>query len=445
MNIEEIARSLGKPKRTTNGGWTCLCPCHDDHEQSLSLNVGDKQPIVVCCHAGCAGEDIVAELKRRDLWTNGLNGDARGKRPPARSRVQQESKDQGDAIIPVPPDAAPPPARHRVHGLSTFSWPWHDASGALRCFTNRFDPPGRKKVVLPLTYRQFADGSRRWAWLGAPVPHPVLGLPDVLANDLARVVIVAGEKCRDAARKVFPGAVCTTGFGGEGNITGTDWAPLAGRKVLLWRDCDSEGEVWERGLAAILLRLGCQVQIVDAAALAAIDPNGGKREPPVKWDCADAILIDHWDLGALRDAALERASQVEPDEADFDDLLSSPVPEVRITEDGLALEFVDRHGTDLRYVALWAKWLKWSGHNWQNETTLAAYDYARQISREASQWFKDNKRKPPSHLAKSKTFAAIETISRSDRRVASTTEQWDTDQMLFNTRKGSASLKGERE
>jgi putative DNA primase/helicase len=31
------------------------------------------------------------------------------------------------------------------------------------------------------------------------------------------------------------------------------------------------------------------------------------------------------------------------------------------SEEALALEFVDRHSTKLRYVAVWKKWLIWNG------------------------------------------------------------------------------------
>jgi hypothetical protein len=50
---------------------------------------------------------------------------------------------------------------------------------------------------------------------------------------------------------------------------------------------------------------------------------------------------------------------------------------------------------------------------------------------------------PPPHLAKAKTFAAVEIISRSDRRVAATTDQWDSDKELFNTPGGAVILSKE--
>jgi hypothetical protein len=81
-------------------------------------------------------------------------------------------------------------------------------------------------------------------------------------------------------------------------------ANLAGRR--------QPGEKYARQVATIVADLECEVAIIDAAALARIDPSGGQREPPKKgWDAADAI--DEWpDLDALRKAATGLAKPFEP-------------------------------------------------------------------------------------------------------------------------------------
>src|SRR5438046_6091359 len=52
------------------------------------------------------------------------------------------------------------------------------------------------------------------------------------------------------------------------------------------------------------------------------------------------------------------------------------------SDDALALEFTTRHAHELRYVAKWAKWLRWDGDRWQFEDTLAAFDMARAVARD---------------------------------------------------------------
>jgi phage/plasmid-associated DNA primase len=111
----------------------------------------------------------------------------------------------------------------------------------------------------------------------------------------------------------------------------------------------------------------------------------------------------------------------------------------QFSEDQIALVFSERHAADLRYVALWCKWYRWTGTHWAHEATLAAYDLARKVCREVSaQCDKPGEAKA---IAKAKTVAAIEQLARSDRRSAATIEQWDDDKDILNTPAASTKLK----
>jgi hypothetical protein len=113
---------------------------------------------------------------------------------------------------------------------------------------------------------------------------------------------------------------------------------------------------------------------------------------------------------------------------------------LEFSEDRLALRFVDRHGDALRYVAAWGKWLAWTDSHWEIENTLAAFDKARKICREAAA--QCNKASTAHAIAKGKTVSAVETIARSDRRVALTSARLDIRDEVFNTPMGSALLGG---
>ena len=127
----------------------------------------------------------------------------------------------------------------------------------------------------------------------------MFNLPDLVSKPKAPVVICEGEKAAEAAAPIFPSSIATTSSGGAGAAAKTDWTPLAGRSILIWPDHDAAGEKYAREVAAILAALDCSVAIIDAKALAAIDPTGGAREPRDKWDAADAVA--EWpDLAALR-------------------------------------------------------------------------------------------------------------------------------------------------
>jgi putative DNA primase/helicase len=52
-----------RPK--ANGGYTACCAAHDDHDPSLSINVGNNGRLLFYCFAGCAFVDIVNAIKER--------------------------------------------------------------------------------------------------------------------------------------------------------------------------------------------------------------------------------------------------------------------------------------------------------------------------------------------------------------------------------------------
>ena len=65
------------------------------------------------------------------------------------------------------------------------------------------------------------------------------------------------------------------------------------------------------------------------------------------------------------------------------------------------------------------------------DDTLHAFHLVRMICREAAAAC--NKQSIAKALASAKTEAAVVSIARSDRRLAATVDQWDTDAWLLNT------------
>lgn len=108
------------------------------------------------------------------------------------------------------------------------------------------------------------------------------------------------------------------------------------------------------------------------------------------------------------------------------------------TDEALALRFAELHEDRLRYVAVWSKWLHWTGKRWQADDTLLAFDLARVVCREAASECNDTK--TAAVLASARTVAAVERLARSDRRLAATSDQWDSDLWLINTPDGTLDL-----
>ncbi len=219
----------------------------------------------------------------------------------------QREDDPGECVLPVP-DAAPPcPSSHHRLGSPSCRWTYRDAAGATLFYVCRFDPSASSgadgKEFRPLSLWRAPNDRLEWRWKSVPEPRPIYNLDKVAADTQAPLVVCEGEKATDAAARVFSKSIATTSPGGSQAASKADWSPLAGRKVLLWPDNDEPGSKFAHKVASVLAGLGCDVSIIDAQALASIDPQGGSREPLHGWDAADAVA--EWqDLGALRKSAV---------------------------------------------------------------------------------------------------------------------------------------------
>ena len=217
-------------------------------------------------------------------------------------------EEPGARLICPPADAeSGAHAAARLYGRKPDAiWRYAMQDGETAFFAARWNEPGGKKEIRPVSWCE-GEGWGLKAW---PDHRPVYKLDEIAAAPNAPIVICEGEKAADAAARVFPQSIVTTSSGGANAAAKTDWAPLAGRRVLIWPDNDAAGREYAKQVAGILAALDCTVSIIDAASLASLNPNGGARDPVEKWDAADAA--DEWsDLRALRKAAVNLAKLYE--------------------------------------------------------------------------------------------------------------------------------------
>ncbi|MGI8567654.1 MAG: hypothetical protein ACR2KT_00445, partial [Methylocella sp.] len=229
--------------------------------------------------------------------------------PQEHAAVSAVPRDKSECVIPVPQDAPPIPTKHPGLGKLPCRWPYLDKNGALLFEVCRFETPDGKEF-RPLSLWRASNGRLEWKWKGVPEPRPLYGLDRLTANSGAPVIVCEGEKSADAAAKIFPKSVAVTSPGGSQAASKADWAPLDGRKVMIWADADEPGGKYAEQVAAILAARACEVSIFDAAALASMAPDGSKREPEKGWDAADA-LIQWRNLAALGKAAAGLAKPFE--------------------------------------------------------------------------------------------------------------------------------------
>ena len=113
------------------------------------------------------------------------------------------------------------------------------------------------------------------------------------------------------------------------------------------------------------------------------------------------------------------------------------------SEEWLALGFTEKHHHHLQYIAEQDAWMFWNGVYWEREKTLRVYDMIRADCRAACSAAKadGSEDRIVFDLSKAKTRAAVETLTRSDRRLASRLEDWDADDWLLGTPGGIIDLR----
>ncbi|MCG9076335.1 phage/plasmid primase, P4 family [Laribacter hongkongensis] len=294
-------------------------------------------------------------------------------------------------------------------GPATAKWDYFDAAGKLIAVVYRYDPPGRKKEFRPW------DAKRRK--MAPPEPRPLYNQPGLAAA--SRVVLVEGEKCAQSLIEL--GVVATTAMhGANAPVDKTDWSPLAGKSVLVWPDRDKPG--WEYAMAAAQAVLSVGANSCDVLLPPDDKPDG--------WDAADA-LAEGFDVGAFLAAGPRMC--IKPSNA-----VCSQEATVWATDDALALAFTARYAEDWRYCAAWGKWLVWTGTHWQPDETLLVHHLIRSICREAA--VKVDSHRLAAKLLASSTVGGVDRLARSDRRHASTSDEWDADLFSLNTPGGVVDL-----
>jgi len=152
------------------------------------------------------------------------------------------------------------------------------------------------------------------------------------------------------------------------------------------------------------------------------------------WDAADA-LAEGFDVPAFLAGGAHVT--IQPPAAEE---VSEPIAESAVwaTDDALALSFTRLYAEDWHYCAQWGKWLVWTGSRWQADETLLVTHLMRHICREAA--LRVGSHGLAAKLASNSTVSAVERLARSERRHASTSDEWDSDPWLANTPGGVVDL-----
>ena len=235
--VELVLSKLSDAKR--NGqGWMATCPAHKDSKPSLSIGEGDDGCVLLYCYARCSTKTIVRllGLKMCDLFPNNTGTDhtqAIGKGSDTESSSREYYQTAKEAFHAAARAARGKPVKY---------WPYQRADGSEAFVVWRFETPTGK------TFRPITGSIEGW-YIGDPEgPLPLYRLPELDGADC--VFVCEGEKVVDAARVI--GLVATTSAHGSQAPRKTDWAPLAGKEVVVLPDNDEAGRKYARTVSHIL-------------------------------------------------------------------------------------------------------------------------------------------------------------------------------------------------
>ncbi len=204
--VDALRRLNCKPVKSGDG-WIGYCPIHEadghGHKPSLTLKAGDTVPVVVNCHAGCDGREILKML--------GING-----------------------------------TEHKASIVATYRYQTADGIDVREKL--RYDPKDFR-----IRHR---DAAGKWVYKAGDGPAVLYRLPELKAaiEQGRTVFVVEGEK--DADRLAALGLVATTNIEGAAKPNQTPkWKPeytaqLEGAaRVVLLPDNDNPGRAHMKHVA----------------------------------------------------------------------------------------------------------------------------------------------------------------------------------------------------
>jgi hypothetical protein len=324
--VDVVGREV--PLKKQGSEWVGCCPFHD--ERTPSFHVVPAKGFVHCFGCGVHYDAIgyVMAMYHYDFAEacRKLGGQEVGEamRKAVRAvptRVHDAPVELWVPVYPVPEDAPAwvPGVRGRAWNVKQGRWwdgllptradAYRAADGSLMGYVLRVEFPD-KKITPAVTWCIGPTGEARWCLQPFPEPRPLCGLDALASRPDAPVLVVEGEKCRAASAGALPGYVSVTWPGGSKGVRFVDFAPLAGRDVVLWPDADDAGfqamlghvdgsGLLHDGVAQLAHRAGARsLRVVDVSP----QPRG--------WDIADA-LADGWTPRQLAGWAKSRVRAVE--------------------------------------------------------------------------------------------------------------------------------------
>lgn len=284
VSLSDIAAGFGLKLERDGREFVACCPFHSEDTPSFTIFTGkDHVERFHCFGCGAKGDvmDFVQGVKGVDLKEaiKILGGGGQTDRQNVAPR-KVEARDPYAGITLVDPPSDPIEVGKRIklynpkRAGSNSEWgsfapsmvfPYRREDGSLFGYVLRHDMTDGKETPMVMWVR-LPDGKETWCRFPFPKPRPLYGLDKL--GDAKLVIVVEGEKCRDALRKAT-GRTVLSWPGGTQGVKHTDWSPLAGRNVVNWPDADEPGLATAEEIGAILTVDGCTYRVLNVMGEAA--------------------------------------------------------------------------------------------------------------------------------------------------------------------------------
>ncbi|QND53437.1 hypothetical protein HB779_17245 [Phyllobacterium sp. 628] len=277
VSLSDTAAHYGVSLDIDGQEFVGCCPFHSEDTGSFTIFTGnDHIERFHCFGCGEHGDvlDFVQKIKGVDL-REAINILGGGEVGPNVAPRKVEVRDIYAGIVPVDNPSQSIEAGKRVKlynpkrkgdksewGSFTPSmvFPYRRADGSLIGYVLRHDLPDGGKETPMVMRVVLQDGSERWCRFPFPKPRPLYGLETI--GEARQVIIVEGEKCKDALAKAT-GRTVVSWPGGTQGVKHIDWSPLSGLNAVIWPDADVPGLATSNEVAAIVTGLGCTARVLD--------------------------------------------------------------------------------------------------------------------------------------------------------------------------------------
>ena len=268
VSLASIASQFGVRLQKDGQEHVGCCPFHNEKTASFTIFPGkDKVERFHCFGCGEHGDvlDFVRGVKGVDLKEAIAILGGREAGPNITPR-HVEVRDVYAGIEPLTPTAGlvagkkvtlyNPKRAGSDREWGSFSpslvHPYRFADGTPLGYVLRHDLPDGGKETPMVMWVRLPSGKECWSRFPFPKPRPLYGIETL--GDARQVIVVEGEKCRDALAYAS-GRVVLSWAGGTQGVKHTDWSPLRGRNVVVWPDADAPGLATADEVCAIVSKL----------------------------------------------------------------------------------------------------------------------------------------------------------------------------------------------